>query len=177
MAVLKNARYEQFAQGLAKGKSIDERRFYVYTLTDPRNGEVFYVGKGCGVRMLQHEKDCRAGRVQNGRKHKRIADIIAAGTSVLAEKIKIDLTEGQALDAEKELIRSIGIRKLTNVFAGQDSIESQLIEVTKIRYAQCMQTIELADRGADVDPAWLAAEKGWRETCERTLRRFNLMPV
>jgi hypothetical protein len=25
-------------------------RFYVYALIDPRDGEVFYVGKGCGSR-------------------------------------------------------------------------------------------------------------------------------
>ncbi len=28
--------------------------FYVYLLVDPRNGEVFYVGKGTGARPLAH---------------------------------------------------------------------------------------------------------------------------
>ena len=152
----------------------NDRRFYVYTLTDPRNGEVFYVGKGCGYRMHQHEKDCSAGRVLNGRKHQRIADIVAAGYRVVAAKVQAGLTEGEALDAEKALIRAIGIRNLTNVFAGQDSVESQLIELTKIRYRQCRATIAAALNGAAVERAWLVAEVGWLRSCLATFRRYGV---
>lgn len=152
----------------------NERRFYVYTLTDPRNGEVFYVGKGCGRRMHQHEKDCRAGRVLNGRKHQRIAEVVASGHQVIAAKVQTGLSEGEALDAEKALIRSIGIRNLTNIFAGQDSVESQLIELTKIRYRQCRATIVAAFQGEPIDRDWLAAELGWLRSCIKTFRQHGV---
>jgi hypothetical protein len=35
--------------------------FYVYELIDPRDGKVFYVGKGKGERAWQHEIDVRRG--------------------------------------------------------------------------------------------------------------------
>ena len=31
-------------------------KYYVYELIDPRNGEVFYVGKGSGKRAYKHER-------------------------------------------------------------------------------------------------------------------------
>ena len=33
------------------------KQFYVYVLIDPRDNEVFYVGKGQGERAFQHERD------------------------------------------------------------------------------------------------------------------------
>jgi len=36
--------------------------FYVYELIEP-DGDVFYVGKGQGLRMYQHVKDVKRGRV------------------------------------------------------------------------------------------------------------------
>ena len=32
-------------------KSIEELGFYVYSLVDPRDGKIFYIGKGCGNRV------------------------------------------------------------------------------------------------------------------------------
>jgi len=148
------------------------RRLYVYTLVDLRDGKVFNVGKGLGDRIHQHEKDCRADRVLNGPKHRLVADIIASGATVHARKVKVRLTEGEAIDAEKALIRSIGIRNLTNVFAGQNSVNSQLVEVTKIRCAQCRQTIELGRRVGYLDPDWLSAEMEYREISSK-----NTAPV
>jgi hypothetical protein len=153
----------------------NERRFYVYTLADSRTDEVFYVGKGCGSRMHQHEKDCRAGRVFNGRKHQRIAEVVSAGATVVASKVQTGLTEGEALDAEKAMIRSIGIRNLTNISAGERSVETRLIELTKIRYRQCIETIAAALRGEPVDRSWAQAEVQWLRSCLATFRRHGVV--
>ena len=35
---------------------IEKLDFYVYCLMDPRNNEPFYIGKGVGNRIFDHEK-------------------------------------------------------------------------------------------------------------------------
>ena len=36
---------------------IEKIAFYVYKLIDPRNGKVFYIGKGFGERVLAHVRE------------------------------------------------------------------------------------------------------------------------
>lgn len=38
-----------------------EAKWYVYELLDPRDGSVFYVGKGSGNRIMAHEQEARRG--------------------------------------------------------------------------------------------------------------------
>src|SRR5207248_11305640 len=56
--------------------------FYVYLLRDPRDGQVFYVGKGQGSRVLSHVREASADPVSEGAKEKRINDIHADGRQV-----------------------------------------------------------------------------------------------
>jgi hypothetical protein len=93
--------------------------FYVYTLTDPRDGSVFYVGKGCGDRMHHHLREFRAGRILNGDKFARIADICAAGCEPVAEVIWAHLSEDDAIRLERKSIAEYGLDKLTNIAPGQ----------------------------------------------------------
>ena len=37
-------------------KTIEELGYYVYSLTDPRNNKIFYIGIGCGNRVFNHSK-------------------------------------------------------------------------------------------------------------------------
>jgi hypothetical protein len=48
-------------------------RFFVYDLIDPRNDEVFYVGKGTKNRPYEHAKYAKAG--VRSRKCNRIREI------------------------------------------------------------------------------------------------------
>ena len=95
-----------------------QERFYVYTLTDPRDGQVFYVGKGCGNRRFQHERDCRNGRVTNAAKHLRIQSVLNSGGAVVPTVVHSRLTEPEAISAERRLIREIGFANLTNILPG-----------------------------------------------------------
>lgn len=53
---------------------------FVYHLVDPRDGEVFYVGKGRADRLRQHEREAELGTLTE--KCQRIRDIWAAGKQV-----------------------------------------------------------------------------------------------
>lgn len=84
-----------------------ENHFYVYELVDPRNGETFYVGKGCGRRAWQHKRLAHRGAGANAAKIKRIQEITAAGFDVEIRMVETNLTEVEALDRE---VAEIGAR-------------------------------------------------------------------
>jgi hypothetical protein len=63
---------------------VEELKWYVYRLIDPRNGETFYVGKGQGDRVFQHARgiiDDPESHVADP-KQQRIHEILAAGLEV-----------------------------------------------------------------------------------------------
>lgn len=62
-----------------------EKKWYVYLLCDPDTEEPFYVGKGTGNRMYQHERLWRSEN--NPRKIQIIKNIQARGKEVLKKKI------------------------------------------------------------------------------------------
>lgn len=53
---------------------------YVYHLVDPRDGAVFYVGRGKRDRILAHEKEASKGLMT--RKCQRIREIWASGQNI-----------------------------------------------------------------------------------------------
>jgi hypothetical protein len=87
---------------------------YVYLLIDPRNGEVFYVGKGVTDRFFQH------GHPEDGPlKAARMAEIKAAGLEVKVEIIRHGMaTKEEAFLVESAVIDAYGIEKLTNKVRG-----------------------------------------------------------
>jgi len=86
--------------------------FYVYTLTDPRNGRIFYVGKGTVIdgryqgrfSTLCHE--AKHGRV--GVKYDTIREIQAEGLKPAFTKVFETEDEEAALSKEKELVERLG---------------------------------------------------------------------
>lgn len=95
--------------------------YYVYELLDPRFDppRVFYVGKGTGSRMYQHEKDARrlAGSGNDMRlkhKHKRILEIIDDGYEVRYHVLFRTEREWEAFQVESGRILFYGLQKLAN---------------------------------------------------------------
>lgn len=119
------------------------KHFYVYTLSDPRDGEVFYVGKGCGERMYDHVREARTGRSRNDKKCTRIASIEASGQSVTHQVVACFLHEQDALEFERLLIdQHRKGAQLTNIAPGFVSA----LERSKARAAFLLcRMVSLAD--------------------------------
>jgi hypothetical protein len=92
-------------------------RFYVYTLTDPRTGGVFYVGKGQKERAWQHALNVRKGRRGcNREKERRISEILALNLTPQVAIVHRFECEQDALDTEADMIAALP--GLTNIMAG-----------------------------------------------------------
>jgi len=92
--------------------------YYVYLYIDPRDGKVFYIGKGKGERCLDHliEDDDHP-------KVKRIREIFDAGLEPRIEMLAHGLrTEQEAYNIEAAAIGLLGLENLTNRVMGKDSL-------------------------------------------------------
>ena len=85
---------------------------YVYAYFDPRNYEMFYVGKGKGSR-----KDAHRPNKVGTEKERQIHEIERAGLKPLIRIVAANLTEDQSLLVEKALIWRSG-KWLTNLSSG-----------------------------------------------------------
>jgi hypothetical protein len=93
-------------------------RFYVYALAYP-DGRIFYVGKGTGDRILEHEQEARKGG--NSRKCEIIREIWARGEQVKKAKLAFFHTDEEALVYESSLISSLD--ELANIQEGRKRIK------------------------------------------------------
>lgn len=92
------------------------RKPYVYALIDPRDGGTFYIGKGNGRRMYQHENCVRRGKVCNQAKSERIKAILSEGFSVQCAVLAEYTTEAEAFAGECDFIAAH--ENLTNANRG-----------------------------------------------------------
>ena len=105
--------------------------YYVYGLIDPRNHQIFYVGKGCGDRVFKHEEESLKSRNSEKWKLKTIAEIHSAGLEVEKIIINCGLTEDEAFAAEAALINAFNYISnigLTNEVSGHHSKEALSVE-------------------------------------------------
>lgn len=91
---------------------------YVYLLSDPRNDEIFYVGKGTGNRVFAHAMDALDDSRPGRERLDRIRSILADGLRVRTELLRFGLNESEAFEVESAAIQLLGLEELTNVVAG-----------------------------------------------------------
>lgn len=86
-----------------KQSVIEGLKFYVYTLVDPRDNRIFYVGKGSGNRVYQH---AQAALVDDfpSLKLSAIREIKGLGLDVKYYIIRHNLTEQEAYLVESSII-------------------------------------------------------------------------
>ena len=110
---------KQFSQAVC-----EKIGYYVYVLKDPRNSEIFYIGKGKGNRVFQHVA-CALETEDDSDKLNLIQEILNEGKNVEYYILRHGLaTEKDALEIESACIDLIGLDNLTNEIKGHNSWES-----------------------------------------------------
>lgn len=126
---------------LSKDKS---KKYYVYCLVDPIDKSVFYIGKGTGNRVFDHEKFalgliCSSDFIESYEvtelKIERIKKIYDSGNKCEKYIISYRLTENEALASESTLINYFKIlrndEKLTNKIRGHGTIGMSVDDLEK----------------------------------------------
>jgi len=98
--------------------ALNLKQYYVYLLIDPRNYEIFYVGKGTEDRLNQHSKEAIRGNKET-KKINRLKEIYDAGEKEIRMVISRFDTEKEAYAVESTLIHWVyGKDNLTNDQSG-----------------------------------------------------------
>lgn len=104
---------------VSQSQAMSIARFYVYHLIDPRDGSVFYIGKGQGNRILAHESEAaRIAEEACTKKHRRIKDIWQAGLKVERAQVAAFWREEDAFAHEASYIQQVGLKNLCNLMPG-----------------------------------------------------------
>jgi uncharacterized protein len=111
---------------------------YVYLLVDPETNEVFYVGKGTGLRYAAHFEDTLVGddgkpREVAGEKAARIAEIRGRGqrpgVTFVRRKIPTQEEAYRVEAALMDVLRAYGAGRLTNLVTGHGSDRFGLVRI------------------------------------------------
>lgn len=108
--------------------------FYVYALRDPRDGNVFYVGKGVGDRINAHAREAGKDAASERAKLRRIHEIEADGATLDLLFLRTGLDEASAFIVEQAVIDAFAAdgHPLTNLVRGHESGERGLASLDAV---------------------------------------------
>jgi hypothetical protein len=116
--------------------------YYVYAYIDPRNSEIFYVGKGCGQRVLAHLEESRESE-----KTRRIGELRDAGLKpqihILAHGMQDEETALRVEGAVIDVLRPG--RKLTNQVRGFRCLEFGRTPLSELEILYAARKITLTE--------------------------------
>lgn len=107
-------------------------RYYVYALRDPRDGRVFYVGKGVGDRINSHQREAGKDPASERLKLRRINEIESSGSAVELLFLRTGIMqESTALMIEQSVIDAFAAdgQSLTNLVRGHNSEDFGLVSL------------------------------------------------
>jgi len=133
---------------------------YVYALRDPRDNQVFYVGKGQGDRVLSHIHEAGLNPTSERAKLKRIHEIEADGRHVEHLFVRTHLNSEEALTIEQSVIdayKAAGV-SLTNLIKGHDSSTYGLASVETV----VAELSALPAPGSTEPTLFFVINKSWR---------------
>jgi len=111
------------------GRIQDKVKYYVYLYIDPRNDQIFYVGKGRRNRAFSHLRER-----SKSEKNIRIRDIQSDGLQPKIEILVHGLEdESTARKIEASIIDLLGIENLTNIQSGYESREFGRMSTEQLR--------------------------------------------
>ncbi len=148
---------------------------YVYLLIDPRDGKIFYVGKGVSDRCLQHDHPD-----DGAQKAAWIAEIKAAGLEIKVEIVRHGLaSKEEAFLVESAVIDLLGVDNLTNKVRGHGATDFGRASLADLaaRYApeeadilHRVVFVKLADtyrKGMSADDLYESARGVWNLSVEK----------
>jgi len=125
----------EFPQGIH-----DKLKYYVYLYIDPRNNEVFYVGKGQKNRVFAHLKE-----KSDKEKVMRIKEIQNDGFEPRIEILVHQLDDETAKRVEASVIDLLGLDKLSNLSRGYESRTYGRMSVDQIIAIYSADKVEIDD--------------------------------
>lgn len=127
-------------------KTVEELKYYVYALIDPRIDKPFYIGKGIGNRVFNHLRLALEEETEN-LKYDTIRSILSDNNKVKHIIVRHGLDEESAFVIESTLIDFLGYFNfgLSNLVAGHNTFERGIMttdEIIRIYNAQPLQTLD-----------------------------------
>lgn len=116
---------------------------YVYLLRDPATSKPFYVGKGVGNRMLQHEQEALNKPQTKSLKLQQIRRIAGTGEAVEYMILRHGLTRAEAAEIESAIIDYIGLENLVNKQSGYRADKRGLMTVPEIIAQYAAESTEI----------------------------------
>lgn len=150
--------------------------YYVYALKDPRNNEIFYIGKGINNRVFAHEVEAGKDTASEKAKIQRINEIKNSGNEVQRFLLQTNLTEEGAFDAESAAINLLNLQgKLSNIVSGHGELHeaTSVEEFDKLYGAEelkkdditdnllCIKINRLYNRGDDINKIYEDVRGYW----------------
>lgn len=162
-----------------------EKIYYVYSLIDPRDKEIFYIGKGKGKRAFQHLNEEYTEEKGNRDKINRIKEIQnQLGKQPEIRFLAECLSEEAAYALEEILIDRIGRKilsygPLTNWIVGGakedqykfslDENEKTTLEIVREKFPEILHVIESIPRTTKED----SIKESWAKIVNNVLRTIN----
>lgn len=125
--------------------TVEQLKHYVYMLIDPRDNRPFYIGKGVGDRVNNHQEWALKHELDQTKKLDRIREIIAEGYEVHQVIVRHGMTMATAFEVESALIDFIGMNNLTNIVSGHYSADRGIMTLKDIELKYQAEPAEFDD--------------------------------